>query len=78
MELDSDLLGKIKRGYSCSRPVVYDKNLINNDDDNNNNNNNNNNSQWIKGSANNLREKILAWTRDRTRVSSSTRWRYNH
>ena len=26
----------------------------------------------------NLREKILAWTRIRTRVSSSTRWRYNH
>ena len=26
-------------------------------------------------SFNNLREKILAWTRDRTRVSSSMRWR---
>ena len=25
-----------------------------------------------------LREKILAWTRIRTRFSSSTRWRYNH
>ena len=27
---------------------------------------------------NNLRENILAWVRIRTRVSSSTRWRYNH
>ena len=27
---------------------------------------------------NNLREKILAWTRNRTRVSSFMRWRYNH
>ena len=27
---------------------------------------------------NNLRENILAWTRDRTWVSNSTRWRYNH
>ena len=27
---------------------------------------------------NNLREKILAWTRIQIRVSSSTCWRYNH
>ena len=26
----------------------------------------------------NLREKILAWTRIQTRVSSSTYWCYNH
>ena len=26
----------------------------------------------------NLREKILTWTRIRTPVSRSTRWRYNH
>ena len=37
-------------------------------------------SEWPsdKSYINNLREKILAWTRIRTWASSSTHWHYNH
>ena len=34
-------------------------------------------NEYVKH-INNLKEKILIWTRIRTRISSSTYWRYNH